>query len=782
LRITRGSAGADYDEQSGQVSVYGEIDMTAELTEPGRREILYGLTGKHLAAYDAIVRPDSVVAIRIYTLRRWAPILGASGCWLLVALQQLCYRNPKGRSWCTVNREKLAQEANLSEATVHRYLHGEEYVSSGLCHWVQSHPRRRWSQRAGRAVQADSRYTVVMDAPLAPVDQRGLVQFLMEQGVQSGIAASRLEGILGRLVDLKLADLLDLCAEHASRFQPPPGWTESTFLPTVADVVRFLGVVLPTSRDERLEFLALCDRVQQAFVNQKYLGTQYFRQKWLPLLGPKLALVVVQLRSRCFWNEKERRDEISLHFTDLARESDCSARWLRDINETQPLSREFFAVEPPGRGKLPTFRVMLLEPIAAQDQAQYKALLEAGSIGSETGQLELPEVELRTELADLSEAENGTGERLGMARTEPVNSPEIENGTGEQLGALRTEPVNSSEAVRTNPVNGSEVENGTGERLSAYSTLVSISTLKRKALKQQKHPGSPAAATALLLEDFGIGAPSSSQIIALNPDPTDVLAWMLYTLTQPGLRKPADARGFVVNRLKSRESPPTQFRLWANLSPKDWQALWRAHHYSGPYLTALPPPLAQEFELWERDFGGIFPEGPFGEGVFDAAILRECLEKRLGAPPGQYEISVEPDCCVVLTPLDAEVVTWLEVHAEEIVQTLAEFGVLHRVTIGGLEEEGQARNTIANEPFGEVWQVALRELQLQMTRATFDTHLRNTHLIHLEDGVTTITVGSEYARDWLENRLKPLVARTLAGVLGHEVEVQFVVTGEGETV
>ena len=36
---------------------------------------------------------------------------------------------------------------------------------------------------------------------------------------------------------------------------------------------------------------------------------------------------------------------------------------------------------------------------------------------------------------------------------------------------------------------------------------------------------------------------------------------------------------------------------------------------------------------------------------------------------------------------------------------------------------------------------------------------------------------SEYARVWLENRLKSVVARTLAAVLGREVEVQFVVTG-----
>ncbi|RLC89972.1 MAG: hypothetical protein DRI77_15200, partial [Chloroflexi bacterium] len=65
-----------------------------------RREQIYNLEGIRLDAYDAIVRPDRVFAVRTYTLRRWTPILGATGFWLLVALQQSCYRNPKGSNWC----------------------------------------------------------------------------------------------------------------------------------------------------------------------------------------------------------------------------------------------------------------------------------------------------------------------------------------------------------------------------------------------------------------------------------------------------------------------------------------------------------------------------------------------------------------------------------------------------------------------------------------------------------------------------------------------------------
>nr|NIO67807.1 chromosomal replication initiator protein DnaA [Anaerolineae bacterium] len=53
----------------------------------------------------------------------------------------------------------------------------------------------------------------------------------------------------------------------------------------------------------------------------------------------------------------------------------------------------------------------------------------------------------------------------------------------------------------------------------------------------------------------------------------------------------------------------------------------------------------------------------------------------------------------------------------------------------------------------QIWQAALRELQLQMTKATFDTWVKNTRAISHEDGIFVIGVPNALARDWLENRL-----------------------------
>ncbi len=75
----------------------------------------------------------------------------------------------------------------------------------------------------------------------------------------------------------------------------------------------------------------------------------------------------------------------------------------------------------------------------------------------------------------------------------------------------------------------------------------------------------------------------------------------------------------------------------------------------------------------------------------------------------------------------------------------------------------------------QVWQAALGELQLQMTRATFDTWVKNTFVVSYEDGTFIIGVHNGYAKDWLENRLLTIIKRTVTGIVGHAVELKFVV-------
>ena len=71
------------------------------------------------------------------------------------------------------------------------------------------------------------------------------------------------------------------------------------------------------------------------------------------------------------------------------------------------------------------------------------------------------------------------------------------------------------------------------------------------------------------------------------------------------------------------------------------------------------------------------------------------------------------------------------------------------------------------------WQVTLGELQLQMTRATFDTWLRGSQIIAYEEGIFTVYVRHAYAVDWLENRLVHVIRRTLQRHAGPDADVVF---------
>ena len=74
----------------------------------------------------------------------------------------------------------------------------------------------------------------------------------------------------------------------------------------------------------------------------------------------------------------------------------------------------------------------------------------------------------------------------------------------------------------------------------------------------------------------------------------------------------------------------------------------------------------------------------------------------------------------------------------------------------------------------QLWATALGELQLQMTRATFDTWLRGSHVVEAGDGSLTVRVRHACAADWLQSRLLPVIQRTVARHTGGDVQITFV--------
>jgi chromosomal replication initiator protein len=73
------------------------------------------------------------------------------------------------------------------------------------------------------------------------------------------------------------------------------------------------------------------------------------------------------------------------------------------------------------------------------------------------------------------------------------------------------------------------------------------------------------------------------------------------------------------------------------------------------------------------------------------------------------------------------------------------------------------------------WKATLGELELQMTKATFNTWLKDARLLAKEENEFVIGVRNDYAKDWLENRLHNTILRTLTAISRQPVTIRFVV-------
>ena len=75
----------------------------------------------------------------------------------------------------------------------------------------------------------------------------------------------------------------------------------------------------------------------------------------------------------------------------------------------------------------------------------------------------------------------------------------------------------------------------------------------------------------------------------------------------------------------------------------------------------------------------------------------------------------------------------------------------------------------------KAWQAAVANLESDMSRATFSTWVKPTHLVEFSDDTFVIGCINAYGRDWLTDRLTTTLQRFLTGVLNREAKVSFVV-------
>jgi hypothetical protein len=73
------------------------------------------------------------------------------------------------------------------------------------------------------------------------------------------------------------------------------------------------------------------------------------------------------------------------------------------------------------------------------------------------------------------------------------------------------------------------------------------------------------------------------------------------------------------------------------------------------------------------------------------------------------------------------------------------------------------------------WNAAKDELRMTCSRNVFETWVKDIEFVSCEEKTFVLGVANDYARDWLDDRMKSTAIHTLTGIVGNTVDVEFVV-------
>lgn len=75
----------------------------------------------------------------------------------------------------------------------------------------------------------------------------------------------------------------------------------------------------------------------------------------------------------------------------------------------------------------------------------------------------------------------------------------------------------------------------------------------------------------------------------------------------------------------------------------------------------------------------------------------------------------------------------------------------------------------------QAWQQLIGKLELEMSKAAFDTWVRSAEFLEYNNNCFKIGVQNAYALDWLQSRLSSTIKRILAGLMDGPQDVEFVI-------
>ncbi len=82
----------------------------------------------------------------------------------------------------------------------------------------------------------------------------------------------------------------------------------------------------------------------------------------------------------------------------------------------------------------------------------------------------------------------------------------------------------------------------------------------------------------------------------------------------------------------------------------------------------------------------------------------------------------------------------------------------------------------------ELWQAALAEIELSLSKPNFVTWFRNTFVASKKDGVVLVSTPSAFIKEWLEDKYNLLILKTLRGLSNDVKEVKFTIKPQNSSV
>ena len=747
-------------------------------------------------AREAIVRSYRIVKVPDYFLDQWLPLLGPSRWLAVLAFRQLAFvhkcNDKTGQQPSQTTYRELSKWSGQSRPQMHKLLR-----SPGLLTWFVEPEEGTLGEHPGSRSERRT-YLVRIEVPLTPTDQARLQSFLeanrapddegwlktlhgalaakKAKAPPKGSLPKRAKSIQKMVQELRdpaqpLPEEIDwACDELLERWQTQNfGQVTHYFIKKwLPDLTPGLGCLMIWSRRHanrqpetmigRLASVGWTDLAQAVGVSSKsvrrwftdqeryphtllfvqpipsYAGAGEIEQlspEGLTIAGERLALTPAtlvrhNLRVGDFVQATaERRDgTFQALKLQLAEEMDIA----RTFTETDLI-----------------FDVKLTDPIHADDQPYYRALLESQVTSPDEPAFLQANVPLADQRPKAAKKEEGTkvdkprtildsraAEVDPLATELDIAGAEVDNhrtavnvpaASGDNLRPSVDNPGTSVDALR-GVLRGYEdsTENAVEEQLR----------LPRSPSPNGDHPHESAQEVAVvphlqwdieqILTQAAIPKRDKAVMLAKREDSSQKLvAWLLWSLATSSIDAPVL---HAVSRVKRGEPPPDEFMKLAGVPPFTLGAWIRDDAAGRPY----------EFRQSIRN------------------LRRNDALQRLSDLGCAISVGVDIGD------------TWDDTDDPE----------------QGEEAEADARLDAPVNERGmtarQAWEAVMGQLQAELPRAVYDTWVRHIELERF-DAPDTIVLGvaNDYARDWLEDRLSSTARRVLIGVVGRPLDVEFAV-------